>query len=346
MTRNQEEEAALVQVHQRRAQAPRWRRGWLAWGTPALLGVALLAVVLVMVGAVRSLGDAACAAALPATRLAALPAAVPQPGDTQTGNATFFDLAASGGSGCSYKGPPADGMYVALAFPEFAGGAACGTYLTVKGPNGASVKVEVIDSCAPCAAGHIDLSEKAFAQLSDPDAGDIPVTYRALANPAVPGPIKFQMNDSNEYYLAILPINHGNELLKVEVDGGDGWQSLRRQGDGYWVADNGAGNGPFKVRLSDNQGHVRVVSGVDLQPDQVQSTGVKMYGAGSSHGTGSARSVPKTRKAGPSATAAPSRSPVVIAAPLQAAAPITGPPVTVPPTGAELPAEAEPTHHC
>lgn len=289
-----------MDAHKGRRRKP---RGWLAWGAPTLIGVAVLASVILVVGAMKGLSEAACAAE-PAVVPALKPAAVPQPGDSHSGHTTFFDLAASGGSGCSYDGPPADGMYVALGFDEFANGAACGTYLRVTGPNGNTVRVLVVDSCAPCAAGHIDLSEKAFAQLADPDAGDVPVTYRAVANPSVPGSLKFKMSDVNEYYLALLPINHGNQLTKVEVDGGSGWQGLSRQGDGYWVANNGAGSGPFRVRLTDIQGHVTTVSGVELLGGQTQGTGVFMYS-----GSGGGRPTSGTKKtASPSASPTPKRT--------------------------------------
>ncbi|TQS43514.1 expansin EXLX1 family cellulose-binding protein [Cryptosporangium phraense] len=286
------------QQHEHHKGKRRKKRTWLAWGAPTLIGVAVLASVILVVGAMKGLSEAACAAEVRTVAMG-LPAAVPQPGESHSGHTTFFDLEASGGSGCSYDGAPADGMYVALALEEFDNGAACGTYLNVTGPNGNTVRVQVIDSCGPCEVGHIDMSEKAFSRLADPDAGDVPVTYRAVANPAVPGPLKFKMNDVNEYYLAILPINHGNELTSVKVNG----QSLSRQGDGYWVANNGAGGGPFTVTLTDIQGHVTTVSGVDLQSG-TQSTGVYMY---SGSGGGQQRSTTTTKKssASPSAKASP-----------------------------------------
>jgi expansin (peptidoglycan-binding protein) len=271
-------------------------RGWLAWGAPTLVGVAVLAAVIMVVGAMKGLSEAACAA-----EPVAAPAAVPAPGVAHSGNATFFDLAASGGSGCSYDGEPADGMYVALALDEFSNGAACGTYLNVTGPNGKTVRVIVLDSCGPCAVGHIDLSQKAFSQLADPDIGDIPVTYKTVVNPSLPGPLKFKMSDVNEYYLGILPLNHGNEITSVKVDG----QSLTRNGDGYWVAVNGAGNGPFRVVLTDVLGHVRTVSGVQLLASQTQGTGVYMYSGSGGTYTGGGTTTHKTTKATPTTKASP-----------------------------------------
>ena len=277
-------------------------RDWLVWGAPTLIGVAVLAAVVLLVGAMRGFSDAACAAE-PVAALAARPAAIPAPGVSHSGNATFFGLAASGGSGCSYDGEPADGMYVALALEEFTKGAACGSYLSVTGPNGNTVRVIVLDSCGPCAVGHIDLSEKAFSQLADPNIGDIQVTYKTAVNPSLPGPLKFKMSDVNEYYFSILPLNHGNPLASVQVDGGNGYQSLTRNGDGFCVANNGAGNGPFRVRLTDVLGQVKTVSGVQLLASQTQGTGVYMYSG--SGGTYTGGTTKKKSSASPTAKATP-----------------------------------------
>ncbi|GAA3386037.1 expansin EXLX1 family cellulose-binding protein [Cryptosporangium minutisporangium] len=277
-------------------------QGWLRWGAPALIGVAVLASVILLVGAFKGLSEAACAMEPRALR-AAVPGAVPQPGDSRSGTSTFFDLAASGGSGCSYDGPPADGMYLALGFDEFEKGAACGTYFNITGPNGNTVRVMVIDACAPCTPGQIDLSEKAFSQLADPDAGIIPVTYRAVANPAVPGPLKFKVEEATPYYVALLPINHGNQLTRVEIDGGNGWQTTSRRGDGYFIANN-PGGGPYRVRVTDLQGHVTTVSGVDLSSGSTASTGVYMY-SGSGGGSPTTK---KSKSPSPKASPTPKRT--------------------------------------
>ena len=60
-----------------------------------------------------------------------------------------------------------------------------------------------------------------------------------------------------------------------------GWISLARASYNYWIAQSGAGTGPFTVRLTDTEGHQVTVHNVALDPGAVQSTGVYMYGAGS-----------------------------------------------------------------
>jgi hypothetical protein len=70
------------------------------------------------------------------------------------------------------------------------------------------------------------------------------------------------------------------------------------------VANNGAGNGPFQVRLTDVLGHVKTVSGVQLLGSQTQSTGVYMYaGTGGTYTGGT--TTKKRASASPSAKATP-----------------------------------------
>ena len=186
---------------------------------------------------------------------------------------------------CSYS-PPADGLYVALPAPEYAGAANCGGYLEVSGPGG-SVRVKVIDQCPECAAGHIDLSEAAFARLAPLPAGLINVSYTLLADPALPGPVSVEVKQgSSQYWLALLAMNTGNSLASVQVqsESGGGWYSLVRASYNYWVAQSGAGTGPFTVRLTDIQGHVVTVQDVALSPGATQATGTWMYGAGTTTG--------------------------------------------------------------
>jgi expansin (peptidoglycan-binding protein) len=95
-------------------------------------------------------------------------------GARTSGEATHYELAAGGMGNCSYPSPSAGQLYVALSPPEYAA-AACGSYLQVTGPDG-SVTVEVIDQCPECQAGHIDLSEQAFARIAPLNAGLVPVS--------------------------------------------------------------------------------------------------------------------------------------------------------------------------
>ena len=199
---------------------------------------------------------------------------------TVSGTATHYVLA--GLPNCSYPSPPANDLFVALSPSEYDGAAACGGYLTVTGPDG-SVTVQVIDQCPECAAGHIDLSEAAFAELAPLGAGLINVHYQHLTDPPLPGPVTMEVKSgSSQYWLALLADNTGNPLASVQVEtASGGWLSLARASYNYWIAQSGAGTGPFTVRLTDIEGNQVTLHNVALDPGAVQSTGVYMYGAGS-----------------------------------------------------------------
>jgi expansin len=270
----------------RRRHAP--RHGRVRWRWPLIGaggGVIAVAAVALAVGIGQAAGTQACPAAQVADVQAA--AAVAQ-------EATHYVL--QGLPNCSYT-PPADGLYVALPAPEYANAAQCGGYLEVSGPDG-SVRVQVIDQCPECAAGHIDLSETAFARLAPLSAGLITVSYTSLANPALPGPLSVEVKQgSSQYWLALLVDNTGNPLTSVRVETSSGWLSLARASYNYWIAPSGAGLGPFTVRLADTQGHQVTVAGITLSPGAVQSTGTWMYGGGGA---------PVPSAAATSAAAAPS----------------------------------------
>ncbi|MEV4011559.1 expansin EXLX1 family cellulose-binding protein [Nonomuraea angiospora] len=194
-----------------------------------------------------------------------------------SGKATFYQLR-SGGGNCSYPSPPAGDLYVALSRREYRAAGACGGYLTVTGPKG-SVRVKVVDQCPECPAGHIDLSRKAFARVADPGEGLVGVTYSPAANPKIGRPLAFRVKEgSSQWWLALLVIDHGNPLTSVEVKtAGGAWRKLARADYNYWVAESGAGRGPFSVRVTDTRGHRVTATRVRLAPSTVQRTTTKMY---------------------------------------------------------------------
>jgi expansin (peptidoglycan-binding protein) len=185
--------------------------------------------------------------------------------------ATHYVL--SGAGNCDYPAAPANDLFVALSPAEYDGAAACGEYLQVTGPDG-SVTVEVIDQCPPCQTGHIDLSEAAFERIAPLAAGEVDVTYRAITNPVLPGPLQVVVKSgSSAYWLALQVINTGNPLASVSVGG----RVLSRASYNYWIASSGAGTGPFTVQVTDTEGHQVTLTGIQLTPGAVQDTGVWMY---------------------------------------------------------------------
>jgi expansin len=261
--------------HRHRRGGPGRRTGW-RWGRWSLFGLGVTAagiaavVLAVAVGIGQVTAGRACAAPLPRSALTT----------ESSGSEIATHYVLQGLGNCSYPAP-ANGLFVALSPAEYDSGAACGGYLEVTGPDG-SVTVQVIDQCPPCATGHIDLSETAFARLAPLSAGLINVSYDSLVNPALPAPVTAEVKQgSSQYWLALLFDNTGNPLASVQVEtASGGWLSLSRASYNYWIASSGAGNGPFTVRLTDTQGHQITVRGITLSPGTVQSTGTDMYGAG------------------------------------------------------------------
>lgn len=229
----------------------------------AALGVALLAATVGVVLVVRS--SVACAAPLPLVA-------------ERTGKATYYGPAGSGGA-CSFPSPPANHLTTAVGPSDFAGGAACGGYLQVTGRKG-TITVKVDNLCPECAPGHLDLSTEAFTKLDDPGVGVTPITFHQVVDPAVPAGLSFRVKEgSSQWWLGLLVDNHGNPLRSVEVSstGGESWKALTRTSYNYWLAESGAGNGPFSVRVTDVRGHRVTAGGIALKPGVVQTTTVSIY---------------------------------------------------------------------
>ena len=131
-------------AHSHRHPRPR-RRKLPGWGLGAASACAAAAVVAIAVGISQATASPACAAV-------AGPAAPASTAQT-SGEATHYMLTPGDGN-CSYPGLPNGGLFVALSPSEYAGSAACGSYLEVTGPDG-SVIAEVVDQCPPCQAGHV-----------------------------------------------------------------------------------------------------------------------------------------------------------------------------------------------
>jgi expansin len=274
-------------------------------GAATLLVVAVVAVALksaatgsaAPVVAVRSIsGQATDAAALAAAGAAPVVAARITSGEatdaaalaavgtapavavgTASGEATHYVLH-SGGGNCSYPGPPANRLYVALSPAEYGAAASCGSYLKVTGPKG-SVQVKVVDQCPECHKGHIDLSDQAFERIAPLAAGLVRVSYHTIVNPRLSAPLSFRVQEgSSAFWLSLLPIGTGNPVASFQIRTSTGrWRHLTHANYNYWIAASGMGRGPFTVRLTDTVGHQVTVHGIRLSPGIVQKTSVWMY---------------------------------------------------------------------
>ncbi|MET7396524.1 expansin EXLX1 family cellulose-binding protein [Dactylosporangium sp. NPDC005572] len=276
----------------------RLRRTWLIAGAGAV--VAATATVAL----VAQSSGAACAAAA-----------------ATTGQATYY--AADGGGNCSFD-QVSNPLVVALGNAEYKAGAACGGYLDVKGPKG-TVRVKVTDRCPECPAGHIDLSKQAFAKIGDVSAGVIKVTYTPVTSASVPGPMSVRVKEgSSRYWLALRLDNVGNPTSTVELQQSGAWKALTHTEYNYWIAQNGAGPGPFTVRVTDSAGRRTTLTGVTLTPGTVQRPGA----------TGGGTVAPKTTAASPKPAASSAAPPSTAPSTLVADSPAAESPATDTPSAA------------
>jgi expansin (peptidoglycan-binding protein) len=261
-----------------RLLTPRWLATGGAVVLAGVLGVALL----------LQNGGSACAA--PPTTTA------------KSGKATFYDL--GGGTGnCSYPSAPADDLFVALGASEYAGAAACGSYLDVTGPKG-KVRVKVVDSCPPCAPGHIDLSRTAFKKIGNEIDGIIKVKYKLVPRAATPGPVTVRVKEgSSRFWLALLIDNHASPLASVRVAG----KTAKRADFNYWIIDGGAGAGPFSIKITDVNGRTTTATGVKLSPGKTQKTSVRLTGGKPAAAPAAKKKTPRAKPSA-SASASPSAS--------------------------------------
>ncbi|WP_432981789.1 expansin EXLX1 family cellulose-binding protein [Dactylosporangium sp. CA-233914] len=259
---------------------------WRARRTWVIAGAGVLVAGAASVALVAQASGAACAAVVGAT----------------SGQATYY--AADGGGNCSFD-KVADPLVVALGNAEYQAGAACGGYLDVKGPKG-TVRVKITDRCPECAAGHIDLSRQAFARIGAIDDGIIKVSYSQVTNPPVPGPMTVRVKEgSSRYWLALRFDNTGNPLASAEVQSGGSWRALARTDYNYWIAESGAGNGPFTVRVTDTAGRRSTLSGVTLSVGTLQKPGATAGGTTAARTSGPARtSAPAASRPAEATTAA------------------------------------------
>lgn len=262
------------------ARRPRRRvpSPWV-WGS-----VGVLALVVLGASALRFV-TASCAATLTPAGTAAIAqtaggaAGSPASGPVMRGRAYFYNPGDGDGS-CSFGPLPAAGLYASVGPAQYAGGAACGSYLDVTGPDG-TVRAEVVDLCPGCSGGGLDMSEAAFGRVASTAAGTAEVSYRVVRDPRLPGPLELRLaQTASPGWLAVQVLNTGNPLRSVQVTWpGARWKRLVLSSDDYWAAPAGAGPGPFRFRVTDTAGHRAVLTGIRLLPGSVQQARVRMYTA-------------------------------------------------------------------
>lgn len=174
-------------------------------------------------------------------------------GEPKNGIATFYD--ADGSGNCSFDKTPGDLDVTALALPEYAASAACGSCLLVKGPKG-EVTVRVVDSCPGCEGNkvNLDLSAEAFAKIAEPKDGRVSISYQ-LVSCSTSGNVAYHFKDgSSQYWTAIQIRNHRLPIAKVEYKKSDAWVAMNREDYNYFVESKGVGKGGVTLRVTAGDG--------------------------------------------------------------------------------------------
>ncbi|MFL6127413.1 cysteine/serine endopeptidase inhibitor [Actinophytocola sp.] len=128
----------------------------------------------------RALGVLTAAVALPLTVTGTAYADIPfdQP---VNGNATYYDDAGFGACGTAIDAASQLLVAVPAAYwttPNPNNDPLCTGVSVQVTYNGRTITVPVKDKCPSCDSKHIDLSRPAFAQLADPNLGNIPLTWK------------------------------------------------------------------------------------------------------------------------------------------------------------------------
>lgn len=197
-------------------------------------------------------------------------------GPAKNGRATFYD--ADGSGNCSFDKSPDDLDVTAMAMPEYAASAACGTCFKVTGPKG-EVTVRVVDSCPGCATKNVnlDLSAEAFAKIANPVDGNIAITYEPVSC-ATSGNVAYHFKDgSSQFWTAIQIRNHRVPIAKVEYLKGTTWVAMNRTTYNYFVASPGVGTGSKTIRVTATDGQVIEDTLADASKESVTVQGTKQF---------------------------------------------------------------------
>lgn len=158
----------------------------------------------------------------------------------------------------------------------------CGACVEITN-GGNKLVVQIVDECPYkgneqwCFQGshHIDLNGAANGALN---SGNNPAVTWKFVSCTPMGNIKYYFDSaSQQYYLAVSPMNYRNLLAKVEVKKGGAFAALTRNNSNMYELKDGAGTGALTFRMTDIYNHV-VVDTVTMTPGQAVE-GTKQFAA-------------------------------------------------------------------
>jgi expansin len=195
--------------------------------------------------------------------------------DTQTrnGHITYYQLATPM-VGCHWPTNTLPQHYGAMNEYDWNTAGVCGACVEITNTqNNSKLVVQIVDQCPYqgneqwCFQGshHIDLNQAAYSALG---ASNNPSVNWKFVPCSPMGNIKYYFDESSQqYYLAVSPMNYKNPLAKMEVMKGGAFVTLARTTWNMFELTMGAGTGELTFRLTDIYNHV-VTEKVMMSPGQ------------------------------------------------------------------------------
>jgi expansin (peptidoglycan-binding protein) len=159
-----------------------------------------------------------------------------------------------------------DGEYfAAINTSDYDAAATCGACVRVtRHDTGQTITATVVDHCPvasnpKCVAGHVDLSQAAFAALGPVSDGYVGAAagLGRISWAYVPCPttetVSFRLKEpSNTYWNEVIVEGHAYPIQSVQVLVGGTWVNATRQEYNFWQTPDGSmGTSPYRVRATD-----------------------------------------------------------------------------------------------
>jgi len=201
----------------------------------------------------------------------------------RSGHITTYQLATSLVA-CPYPTPKLPQYYGAMNEYDWNNSGVCGGCVEItNSQNQKKLVVEITDECPYqgnekwCFQGshHIDLNGAAYSALGANNNPAITWKYVACTSS---GNINYYFDKgSQEYYLAVTPMNTRNLVAKMEVQVKGVYTALTHTNYNTYELKSGAGLGSLTFRVTDIYNHV-ITDTVPLMPDQIVN-GNKQFAA-------------------------------------------------------------------
>ena len=200
--------------------------------------------------------------------------------DTQTrnGHVTHYTLATSMVA-CHYPTSSLPQYYGAMNEYDWNTSGVCGACVEITN-GGTKLVVQIVDECPYqgneqwCFQGshHIDLNNAANSALN---ASSNPAVTWKYVSCTPSGNMNYYFDSaSQQYYLAVTPMNFKNPVSKVEVKKNNAFTPLTHTNYNTYTLDSGAGTGMLTFRLTDIYNHV-VTDTVTLTAGQIVNGNVQ-----------------------------------------------------------------------